>query len=325
MDGRLLARARERKENIRAMSLAEDDRRHHVAYQRAPELRDIDDRLRALIGELVSAAMGGEGRAPEEIHRESLELHARRAELLVEHGLPTDWLDGAWACPKCRDTGSVEGHTCACVLKLYEEERARDLSALLKLGEESFETFDLSYYSDKPDETGAVPRKQMDEVFGFCRDYANNFGKNSVNLLFRGGTGLGKTFLSACIARVVSEKGFSVVYETVVDAMAAYEDQRFRGSAEAEEKIRRLQTCDLLILDDLGTEMVRDFTRSALYTLINARLLSGKQTIVSTNLTPEELENTYTPQITSRLQGEYQDLPFVGQDIRRLRKERGLG
>ncbi|MBR1659521.1 MAG: ATP-binding protein, partial [Oscillospiraceae bacterium] len=182
------------------------------------------------------------------------------------------------------------------------EAMLRDLSALLKLGEERFETFDLSYYDDVP---GA--REQMEVVYGLCRDYAAHFGEKSVNLLFRGETGLGKTFLSACIAREVSQRGFSVVYETTVAALAAFEEQKFRGGEAAEEKVRRLLTCDLLILDDLGTEMVTEFTKSALYTLLNTRLLNGKKTIVSTNLTESQLERLYTPQICSRLQGEYQD------------------
>ena len=319
MDGRLLALAREEKENIRARSLAEDDRRHAAAYRKAPELRQIDGKLAGLVGQMAEAAMG-EGRMPEDIRRESTALLARRAELLVENGWPMDWLDGAWDCPKCRDTGYVLGRPCDCLMRLYDAQRAKDLSALLKLGNESFDCFDLSYYDGV---SGA--REQMEIVLGLCRDYAAHFGKRSVNLLFRGATGLGKTFLSGCIAREVSRKGVSVVYETTVAALSAYEDQKFHGSEAAEERIRLLQSCELLILDDLGTEMITEFTKSALYTLINTRLLAGKKTIISTNLTPAEMERLYTPQIVSRLMGEYQDVPFAGTDIRALRKERGLG
>ena len=318
MDGRLLALARDEKEQIRRRSEAEDARRHAVAYRRVPELREIDGALAELVSQMAQAAMG-QGRTPEDIRAESLELQARRAELLTENGFPVDWLDGAYACPKCRDTGYVMGFACDCLIRLYEQQRTRELSALLKLGDERFETFDLSYYDDVP---GA--RAQMEDVFGLCRDYAAHFGPHSVNLLFRGETGLGKTFLSACIAREVSQKGFSVVYETTVAALSAYEDQKFHGSEEAEEAIRRLLSCDLLILDDLGTEMITEFTKSALYSLVNGRLLAGKKTIVSTNLTPEALARVYTPQIASRLLGEYQDLPFVGRDIRLQKKERGL-
>ena len=318
MDGKLLALAREEKDRIRSRSLAEDERRRRAACGRIPELRQIDARLSALVGEMAAAAMGM-GRPVPEIRDESASLLARRAELLTAHGWPADWLDGAWSCRACRDTGAVDGRMCACLLELYDKQRAKSLSALLKLGSESFETFDLSYYDSVP---GA--REKMGVILRVCKDYAESFGPDSVNMLFRGDTGLGKTFLAACIARVVSQRGFSVVYSPVVEALTAYEDQKFRDDLTAPERIDRLQGCDLLILDDLGTEMVTEFTKSALYTLINTRLLKHKQTIVTTNLKKNDIERLYTPQICSRLFGEYQDMPFAGRDIRLQRKEKGL-
>ena len=325
MDGRLLALARADKEAIRRRSETEDARRRRDVYARIPALRETDAKLAALVGETARAAAGN-GRPLADIRAESLALQARRAELLAENGLPADWLDGAWACKRCRDTGYADGRMCSCLRELYDKRRADELSALLNLGDERFETFDLSYYPDGPvnARTGLTPRQQMEDIFGFCRDYAEDFGPASPNLLMRGGTGLGKTFLSACIARAVSARGFSVVYETTVAAMTAYEDQKFRDKPEAEGAIRRLTDCDLLILDDLGTEMTTEFTKSALYTLLNARLLAGKKTIVSTNLPREELERRYTPAIASRLGGDYQELPFVGRDIRPLKRARGF-
>lgn len=322
MDGQLLALAREEKEELRKRALEEDSRRRRIAYARIPALRTIDARLAALVGEYAGAVWGG-GRSLDEIQQESLDLQARRAELLTANGWPIDWLDGAWSCPDCRDTGFVEGRMCRCLKELYEKQRRQSLSALLKLGDERFDTFDLAYYSDVPS-GGISPREQMTAVFEFCREYAEHFGKDSVNLLLRGSTGLGKTFLSACIARVVSDKGFSVVYETTVDVLAAFEAQKFRPDEEADARVERLLGCELLILDDLGTEMVTEFSKSALYTLVNARLLGGKKTIISTNLTGAEMQAKYTPQLCSRLEGEYQDLPFVGSDIRLIKKERGL-
>lgn len=324
MDGRLLALARDEKEKLRLRAVDEDARRHRIAYERVPALRGIDARLAALVGEAAGSIWGG-GRTIDEIRRESLDLRAERTELLAEQGYPPGWLDGAWTCAKCRDTGFVEGRMCQCLRELYEEQRSKALSALLKLGNESFETFDLSYYSDELDPArGVSDRAQMETIYRVCVNYARTFGPNSRNLLFRGEPGLGKTYLSACIARMVSEKGYSVVYETTVDALTAYEAQKFRSSEEADDRVERLTGCELLILDDLGTEMITEFTKSALYTLINARLLSGKKTIISTNLTAGDMARVYTPQICSRLEGEYQDLPFVGTDIRILKKERGL-
>ena len=329
MDGKLLALARKEKENILQQSLRTDRRRHAEVYARVPELRRLDERIAALVNQAAAAVMGG-GRSIGELRAESLELQARRAELLVENGWPMDYLDGAWDCPKCRDTGYVQGAMCSCLQKLYEKAQAQDLSALMKLGNESFDTFRLDLYDDQPTPPfKTAPRTQMETVFGICYDYAVNFkGRNSNNLLLRGGTGLGKTFLSACIAREVSRQGFSVVYETAVAALEAFESQRFSRNEEetsqADALVRRMMECDLLILDDLGTEMVTEFSRSALYTLINSRLLSRKKTVISTNLTAEQMEKKYTPQIVSRLEGEYQVLPFIGRDIRALKKERGL-
>lgn len=328
MDGRLLALAREEKENIRRQAVRTDRQRHDEVYARVPELRRLDRQIAALIPRAAAAAMDGT-RPMEDLRRESLDLQARRAELLVENGWPMDYLDGAWDCPRCRDTGYVRGKMCSCLKKLYDKVQAKDLSALLKLGSESFGTFDLGLYDDRPDPaSGVSPRAQMETVFGICYDYALDFGKRRENYLFRGGTGLGKTFLSACIAREVASQGFSVVYETAVGALSAFEEQKFSrdeaAAARAEALVRRMCQCDLLILDDLGTEMVTEFSRSALYTLINTRLLGRQKTVISTNLTAPQMAKRYTPQILSRLEGEYQVLSFAGSDIRVLKKERSL-
>ena len=157
-----------------------------------------------------------------------------------------------------------------------------------------------------------------------CKRYAENFSESSRNLLFQGGTGLGKTYLSACIARVVAARGFSVCYDTASAALDNYEKAKFSRDTEEGEaaavRIRRMESCDLMILDDLGTEMPTPMAQSALYTLVNNRLVNGKKTIVSTNLSNDELAKRYTPQIASRILGEFQCLPFLGTDIRRLKR-----
>ena len=321
MDGKLLALAREEKEDIRRQALRTDRQRHREVYARVPEVRRLDEAIAALVPQAAAAALAG-GASPEELSQKSLELQARRAELLAANGWPTDYLDGAWDCPLCRDTGYVRGEMCSCLHKLYDQVQARDLSALLKLGSESFDTFDLSWYDDgRPN----GPRAQMQIVFDICRDYALNFRqKGSDNLLLQGSTGLGKTFLSACIAREVARQGRSVVYETAGGAMDAYEAARFGRDEDAAAHTRRMEGCDLLILDDLGTEMVSAYSVTALYTLINTRLMARKKTVVTTNLTDEQIKKRYTPQIASRLLGEYQDLHFIGADIRALKKARSL-
>ena len=199
-----------------------------------------------------------------------------------------------------------------------------ELSKLLDLGSQSFDTFDTDWYSDQraPGKTKSA-REHMEWVYDTCVEYAHNFGKKPANLLLFGRPGLGKTHLSAAIAREVSGKGFSVVYDMAGHIFERFEAQKF-GRDEAERDVERVLNCDLLILDDLGTEMTTTMVQSALYQIINGRLLSGRSTVISTNLMPEAIAQRYSGQIASRIEGEYQLLPFVGEDIRTLKKKRGL-
>ncbi len=161
----------------------------------------------------------------------------------------------------------------------------------------------------------------MERVYDTCRDYAYEFSARSGNLLLSGDPGLGKTFLSACIARVVSETGHSVVYDTAAHVFERFEAQKFsRGEDGAEEDVERFLRCDLLIIDDLGTELTTEFVRSAFYQIVNTRLMTNKKTIISTNLSPLELSRRYGANILSRIEGAYRILPFFGDDIRKMKK-----
>ena len=327
-DGKLLAQAREALEQRRAENAAEQQRRLSLVYTRDPEIEQIDLRLRRQMAELVRLTVS---RAPdlteklELLKRDNLELQAERAERLTALGRPIDWLDEIVSCPICRDTGMDGAQPCRCLKKLYNQALTKELSALLRHGDESFERFDLSLYDEQPLEGSTVsPRFAMERIFAQCRKFADSFPEVSSNLLFQGETGLGKTYLSACIARVVADKGYSVCYDSASSALEAFEAQKFARDPETAEaasaRVRRMLDCDLMILDDLGTEMVTSVTVSALYTLINSRLNAGKKTIISTNCTDEELLRKYTPQICSRIKGEFLRLPFVGRDIRLLKK-----
>ena len=321
-DGKLLARARERLAEKKAANAAALDRREAEVYAAVPEIRRIDAALRALVREVLDVAANRRGDAAAalaEVENKSAELCAARTEALVAHGFPADYLDEIFSCPRCRDTGYLaNGESCACLKAMYEEERARELSSLLQMGEESFADFNLNYY------TGEA-RACMDLTFAAAKEYAVRFDGDSPNLLFQGGTGLGKTFLSGCIAKVVLAKGCSVVYETAQEAFGAFEEQKFSRDAEtyaaASEKVKRILSCELLILDDLGTELTTNFTHSALYHIINSRLTANRKTVISTNLSDEELAARYTPQIVSRIAGEFDTLLFMGRDIRAIRRE----
>lgn len=327
-DGKLLAQAREALEQRRADNAAEQQRRLSLVYARDPEIEQIDLRLRRQMAELVRLTVSRTPDLTEKLEllkRDNLELQAERAERLTALGRPIDWLDEIVSCPICRDTGMDGAQPCRCLKKLYNQALTKELSALLRHGDESFERFDLSLYDEQPLEGSTVsPRFAMERIFAQCRKFADSFPDVSSNLLFQGGTGLGKTYLSACIARVVADKGYSVCYDSAASALEAFEAQKFARDPETAEaaaaRVRRMLDCDLMILDDLGTEMVTSVTVSALYTLINSRLNAGKKTIISTNCTDEELLRKYTPQICSRIKGEFLRLPFVGRDIRLLKK-----
>ena len=195
---------------------------------------------------------------------------------------------------------------------------------MLDLGSQSFDTFSLDWYSTQEiPQTGISPRKNMERNRDICVDYAYDFNEKSGNLLLTGAPGLGKTFLSACIARVVSEKGYSVVYDTAGHVFERFEARKFSREEDdrAAEDVERILQCDLLILDDLGTEMTTAFVQSALYEIVNTRLLAGKSTIINTNLGMTELNQRYLEQVSSRIEGEYQVLIFFGEDIRRKKRE----
>lgn len=332
INGKLLARARDALERRRAENEDSLETRRAEVYARLPALRDIQrEQSRLAIDVSLSALEKRENIAAalDRARSRAAELEERRAKLLAAAGYPADFIDEKPLCPLCGDRGYAGGQICACLMELYNIELKKDLSSLPGAGDESFERFDLSLYPDaRPGGEGSSPRERMRVNLDICRNYAKKFGPKSVNLLFQGGTGLGKTYLSVCIARDVAPRGFSVVYDTAVSALGQFETQRFgRGGGEnldAADRIRRYMECDLLILDDLGTEMPGVFSASAVYTLLNTRLVAGKQMVISTNLDYGELKKRYTPQIVSRLEGEFLNLSFAGADIRVIRRERGL-
>ena len=326
MEGRLLAKARAQLNARRQRHRQEEQFRRDEVYAREPSIAVIDRRLRAIMTELVGLALGNTTRSASDMAAESLRLQNERRALLRSHGWPENYLDEIFDCPLCQDRGHLEdGSPCECLMTLYKKEQTLELSPLLRSGKECFENFCLNYYDTEGDDS---PRKRMDRIFRICRNYAENFTPGASSLLFTGAPGLGKSFLSAAIARVVAENGYGVAYDTVSAMLSAFEREKFpRGGdeeqAEAASRARQLMGCDLLILDDLGTEMLTAFSQSALYTLVDGRIRAGKSTIISTNLDRAVITERYGPQLGSRLIGEYMWLTFLGRDIRQVRKERG--
>ena len=324
LDGKILARAKLELDKKRRQRDERYESRLELVYSKSPRIRELDALLRATMSELVGAALGDDS-APqiEDIRSRNEELQQERRSELEKAGFSEDYLDEGYMCSACKDTGYLRTKICDCLTALYKEEQSASLSNLFRLGDETFDNFDLSYYDDTPSAvTGISSRRSMEIVYETCVEYARKFGSKSRNLLFIGNPGLGKTFLSACIARIVADNGFSVVYDMATSMFTIFEDAKFSRTDNLElvrDEIKRYMECDLLIIDDLGTEMTTAFTISALYEIINTRLVTARKTLVNSNLTIDELHHRYTEQIMSRLEWEYQVLKFYGDDIRKIK------
>ncbi len=313
-----LAQAKEDRESENRQHLAE-------AYRQVPRIREIDGELRRTMAQAAMAAFqqGSDGRElMEKVRLQNLELQQERA-ILARENFEEGFLDESPICDNCGGSGYVGTSMCECLRELCRQEQKKELT-LLTGGKESFSQFRLDYYPDRIDpKYGASPRTIMERNFQNCRRYALTFAPSAGNLLFVGGTGLGKTFLSACIARAVADRGYSVVYETASHLFSKLEQAKFSPNEDNRREAEKFTACDLLIVDDLGTEMPGQFVTAALYSLLNDRILAGKPMVISTNLNVDEMSRRYSPQIASRLHGGFQRLTFVGEDIRVL-KNRGL-
>lgn len=328
-DPNVLQRATWRLEQQRLAHNDALERRRSKAYADCPRLAQIDRELRATMAKAAIAALrGGEesGSLLADLREKNLQLQQEQTQLLAGMGLAPNALDDVPACPNCGDTGWRGNTMCDCLNRLCAQEQIRALSSMLDLGSQSFDSFRMDYYGTQLWPGWDVsPRENMELVYEVCLNYAQKFGRFYFrNLFLSGAPGLGKTFLSACIARTVSEAGHSVVYDSAGTIFSRFEEQKFARDSEdgraARDETRRYLNCDLLILDDLGCELTTQFTQSALYTLINSRLVGEKHTVISSNLSMEEMARRYSPQIVSRLAGEYHVLSFFGEDIRALKK-----
>ena len=305
----------------------ESENREHLAnaYTKVPRIREIDMQLRRTMAQAAQAAFlqGSDGRElMEQIKGANLELQQERAKLAAAY-FEEGYLDESPICPLCGGSGYVGSNMCECLRELCRQEQKKEVS-ILSGSKDTFNQFRLEYYPERVDpQYGASPRVIMERNLKICRTYALTFTPSAGNLLFVGGTGLGKTFLSACIARGVADRGYSVLYESSAHLFAKLEQAKFTPSEEARREAEKFTACDLLILDDLGTEMPGQFVTAALYSLLNDRILAGKPMVISTNLNVDELARRYSPQIASRLHGGFQRLIFVGEDIRVL-KNRGF-
>ena len=298
----------------RAEAVRESERRRAELHQKSPEVAEIDRALRKTGMALFRAAcQGGKDAEPFlRVMAENKALQESRAELLASLGLPADYTEVHYTCQACGDTGYVDINMCTCMKRelTLAGFRSSGLGALLQ--RQTFDNFSLDFYAAEPENL-----RLMERTLAMAREYAEGFTLHSGNLIFFGRTGLGKTHLSTAIAREVIVRGYDVRYDSLPNILSDFEFDRYKSSYKEESlRAEKYLTCDLLIMDDLGTEVVNQFTLSCLYNIINTRLCAERPTIISTHLGEDALQERYHDRITSRLLGEYRPLIFVGEDIR---------
>jgi len=300
----------------RAVMQAEEARRE--AFAAHPALAEAENaRVRAGLQMTRLAMTGGD---PAAAQNELRRADAAVAEALRGAGLTGTAFEPAYHCPLCQDTGSRDGIPCACVAEMSRRLRREEINAASPLGLCQFTTFDLTRYPDTPDpELGRSVRTYMTKVYNFCRRYAENFTPQSNNLFLMGTAGLGKTHLALAVADTVLDKGYDVLY-TSAAALAARLGREHFDRDSGGEWLSACQEADLLILDDLGTEYITPLTISVLYELINARMLRGRPTVYTTNITDQSVfVARYTEKVASRILGRCDIFKFFGTD-QRIRK-----
>lgn len=289
-------------------------------YKLIPGFAELDEQLAAAAAAAARARILGQNVDPARLHDELLALEAKKITLLKNAGYPADYLETKYVCPDCRDTGFIDEQKCHCFKQavvdlVYAQSNIKD-----RLSEENFDSFDIRYYSDTKDSRlGISPRENMSAVLKTCTDFIKDFDSNAGNLLFYGHTGVGKTFLSNCIAKELLDTAHTVIYLSAPQLVEVLEKHTFGRDDENEtpdEMPEYINDCDLLIIDDLGTEMNNFFTASRLFSCLNGRQLKKKSTIISTNLSLDDLQEIYSERIFSRIISNYQITLIIGEDIR---------
>lgn len=303
--------AKEEIEQRRIAAVAIADARNEELRASYPEIDEIDRELTGT-GLLLfkTACAGGD---VDSIRARNQELVAKRRALLVRYGFPENYTDVQYTCPVCQDTGFVDTKMCRCLKELLILKNIESSGMGKLIERQSFDNFDLEWYRDDEENY-----RRMKNNLTIARQYADNFSSRGGNLLLIGNTGTGKTHVSTAIAKAVISRGFEVLYDSAQNIVNEFETDRFRsGYGQHESVSRKYMDCDLLIIDDLGTEFVNSFTVSCLYNLLNTRQNRGLSTIISTNLSAEELAGKYEGRIYSRIIGcDYRVLFFKGRDHR---------
>ena len=271
--------------------------RKNDVYSQIPEFKKLDDEISKVglqLAKLVLQNPSNKENIILESKKKMDELKSQKKELLTKYKVPNGYLEIQHDCNICKDKGFLDnGHKCNCLKQ--------------EIISEAYKMSNIS------------PQQNMLQIVSICESFILDFDKdNGENLLFYGDTGLGKTFMCNCIAKSLLDKGHLVIYQTAFKMFEIIEDYKFKNADShiSKENYENLFDCDLLIIDDLGTELTNSFTNSELFNILNTRLLSGKKTIISTNLSPMQLGSNYAQRIFSRIFDRFKMVKFIGKDLR---------
>jgi DNA replication protein DnaC len=294
--------------------------RRQEVMEKIPAFAELDTEIAGIYANQARAAILGNSQPQDQLRQRINDCLSRQLSLLTEAGYPEDYLALTYTCPDCHDTGLIGTQKCHCFKQamvdlLYSQSNIHDV-----LKKENFDTFDMNFYSTQKDRRlGISPRENMQSIVTTCKDFIAQFDTHARNLLFYGDTGVGKTFLTNCIARELLDTSHTVIYLTAFHLVDILQTNTFGQDDlddSGENMFDYILDCDLLIIDDLGTELNNSFVTSQLFLCINERLISRKSTIISTNLSLDELQNEYSERIFSRLVSNYEIMLILGDDIR---------
>ena len=307
--------------------------RQEKVYAAIPALRELEAEIASNAVKATKLTLTGDETALERLRAENAELSETKEALLMAHGYSKDYLTLQYSCPDCKDTGYItdmtwsdEDHVllsnnkCHCfkqaiVNMLYQQSNIQNA-----IEKENFSTFSYDYFDQNSidETTGLSPYENIVYVVNACQNFIQNFDEKFENLLFYGNAGSGKTFLSNCIAKELLDSSHTVIYLTAFELFDILEKHKFHNDNDfnIEEQFQGIMDCDLLIIDDLGTELTNSFTSSQLYNCINERLLTERSTIISTNLSIDEIKQKYSERVLSRFMGNYSMHKLYGNDIR---------
>lgn len=320
-----------KEQNLKSLLRKYEAKRDHAAYEREkrkakirrelPDYQAVEDRVNALNLELARMALqSGNTKRAEAIRKELTQLQQRKAILLTENNYPLNYLEMQYECDLCKDTGYVNGKHCTCLKQALINQSYAMSNLAHVLEKENFSTFNLDIFSDQPFEGySETPKQNMFNNLGMAESFVANFDIiPDENLLLYGGTGQGKTFLCNCIAKALMDKSKVVLYQTAFSMLDTIRNIKFSRGDKGEEQhnYRLLFESDLLIIDDLGTEVASAFSNAEIFNIINTRIMTGKKTILSTNLSPMQLEGAYSDRIASRILNNFTPLVFFGPDVR---------